>query len=199
MNPINLGELNLPLYNPNDEVPSSSAADGSASVVPFFPENAKYLKQQLVECDGIFIASPEYNGFTSPLLLNAITWASRGEGDMYGGFKGKIVSLMSTSPGPMGGLRMLRSMNTMLSDMGSVIVPGYNTIGNAYQVFDVKEGTITDEKTKQKIDTACSNLVHYCRYEANREHDCEIYRELHKSQTMGEYGQVELPTAASTS
>ncbi|KAH8093550.1 FMN reductase [Aureococcus anophagefferens] len=33
------------------------------------------------------IACPEYNGMPTPLLLNAITWATRGEGGMYAGFQ----------------------------------------------------------------------------------------------------------------
>ena len=37
VNPVNLAELNLPLYNPNDDVEGQ------------FPDNAKYFKDQLLE------------------------------------------------------------------------------------------------------------------------------------------------------
>jgi NAD(P)H-dependent FMN reductase len=141
--------------------------------------------------DGIFIATPEYNGFTSPLLLNAITWATRGEGDMYDGFKGKVMSVMATSPGPMGGLRTIRSLNQLLQDMGAVVIPGNNAIGNAFSVF--KDGTIADERSQAKVQATCGNLVHFCRYEANREQDCAVAREIYKAHNMGEYGQVDLP------
>jgi len=177
--PIDLGALNLPLFNPDDE-PTA------------FPEAAKILKAQLVATDGIFIASPEYNGNMSPLLLNAITWATRGEGDMYAGFKGKVAAVMATSPGPMGGLRMVRSLNQMLHDMGCTVLSGSNAIGNSYKVFD-NDGCVNDEYTKAKIEATCANLVHFCRYEANREQECAVAREFFKLNNMGEYGQVDLP------
>lgn len=109
--PIDIAALDLPLYNPNMEKDS-------------FPQAAHDLKAALVAADGLLITSPEYNGFTSPLLLNALTWATRGEGDMYAAFKGTHIAVMATSPGPMGGLRMLRSLHQYLLDMGAIIVPG---------------------------------------------------------------------------
>ena len=111
---------------------------------------------------------------------------------MYAGFKGKCASVMATSPGPMGGLRMIRSLQHMLADMGTVIVPGANAIGNAFDVFD-KDGKILDEVAKAKVETTCGNLVHFCRYQANRDADCAIYNELQHLTTMGEYGQVDIP------
>lgn len=177
--PVDLHALNLPLYCPE--------LDQTA-----FPTSAQQLKNHLMAADGIFIASPEYNGLMTPLLYNSITWATRGEGDMYAGFKGKCASVMATSPGPMGGLRMIRSLQHMLADMGTVIVPGANAIGNAFDVFD-KEGKILDDVAKAKVETTCGNLVHFCRYQANRDADCAIYKELQHLTTMGEYGQVDIP------
>ena len=129
----------------------------------------------------------------TPLLYNSITWATRGDGDMYAGFKGKCASVMATSPGPMGGLRMIRSMQQMLADMGANIVPGANAIGSAFDVFDPATGAIKDEVAKSKIEATCGNLVHYCRYDADREADCAVYHELQHLTTMGEYGQVDIP------
>ena len=161
-----------------------------------------------ISLDGIFIASPEYNGFTTPLLLNAITWATRGEGDMYEGFKNKVCVVMATSPGAMGGLRMIRSLNTFLQDMGAIVLPGHHSIGNANKVFTTTaskddEGSesgsgpaiIIDERTKAKIDGACQNLMNYCRYQTNQQQDCEIAQQLmmkyQQLKCMGEYGQVD--------
>lgn len=178
VDPINLAELKLPLYDPNDEEDS-------------FPPNAKTLKDKLVAADGIFIASPEYNGFTTPLLLNAITWATRGDGGMYDGFQGKSISVMATSPGPMGGLRMIRSLNTMLQDMGATVLPGHNSIGSAFKIFE-KDGTIKDERTEAKIDEACRGLYFNCLYQANRAQECSVVKAF-KLGNMGEYGRVDLP------
>ena len=114
---------------------------------------------------------------------------------MYDGFKGKVCTIMATSPGAMGGLRMIRSMNTFMQDMGAIVVPGHHSIGNAYKVFDPSKAdvteAITDERTKSKIDGACGNLINFCRYQANREQDCTIAKEMQKLCNMGEYGQVD--------
>jgi NAD(P)H-dependent FMN reductase len=112
---------------------------------------------------------------------------------MYAGFKGKVVSVMGTSPGPMGGLRMIRSLNQLLQDMGAVVMPGSNAVGNAFQVFDAKEGTIIDGHTRFKVDATCGNLIHFCRYEANRAHDCSVAKAMFELSNMGEYGKVDLP------
>ena len=112
---------------------------------------------------------------------------------MYAGFQEKVVTVMAASPGPMGGLRMIRSLNQLLADMGAVVVPGNNSIGSAFKVIN-ENGEIVDEKTQEKIDAACANLVHFCRYQANRESDCAVAKELDAiSKNLGEYGQVDLP------
>ena len=45
------------------------------------PENARKLKQLMVEHNAFIIASPEYNSTFSPLLKNVIDWASRAESE----------------------------------------------------------------------------------------------------------------------
>jgi hypothetical protein len=92
----------------------------------------------------------------------------------------------------MGGLRMIRSLQHMLADMGTTIVPGANAIGNSFDIFD-KDGTIHDPVAISKIQATCGNLVHFCRYEANRESDCAISNEIQTLTTMGEYGHVDVP------
>jgi NAD(P)H-dependent FMN reductase len=110
---------------------------------------------------------------------------------MYDAFKGKVVGIMATSPVPMGGMRMLRSMQQFLQDMGAVIVPGHKSIGGAYKVFD-KDGTIMDERTQSKIDAAAGQVVHFARIEANRERDCGIgVAEIQKLSNMEKYGKVD--------
>ena len=72
---IDLGALALlPLY---DESLKEDA----------FPAAATALKASMTAATGLVIACPEYNGSVTPLLLNAITWATRGEGPMYSGFQ----------------------------------------------------------------------------------------------------------------
>mmetsp|Transcript_14476 Transcript_14476/g.18907 ORF Transcript_14476/g.18907 Transcript_14476/m.18907 type:complete len:407 (+) Transcript_14476:269-1489(+) len=174
---IDLKALDLPIYDADLEKDN-------------FPQAAKKLKADLVSADGIIIVCPEYNGFVSPLLLNAITWATRGEGRMYAGFKDKFVTLMSASPGTMGGVRMLRSLQQMMQDMGAIVVPGNNSVGNAFQTFDL-EGQICDERALRKVETAVYQLVRYTRYQANRDRDAVMDDTVVRMHNMGEYGRVD--------
>jgi len=174
---IDLRALNLPIYDADLERDD-------------FPEAAKQLKKDLVAADGIFICSPEYNGFCTPLLLNAITWATRGEGRMYAGFKEKVVLLMSASPGTMGGIRCLRSLQQMMQDMGAFVVPGNNSIGNAFQTFD-RDGQLCDERALRKVEASAYQMVRYSRFHTNRDGDVVMDDNIMRMHNMGEYGRVD--------
>lgn len=59
---------------------------------------------------------------------------------MYDAFKGKVVVAMATSPGPTGGLRMLRSLQGQhFQEMGAAVLPGHNSIAIRFEVFDEDE------------------------------------------------------------
>jgi chromate reductase, NAD(P)H dehydrogenase (quinone) len=65
------------------------------------------LKQLFIDHDGLLIASPEYNSSITAVLKNAIDWVSRpapGEPSLVA-FRSKVATLMSASPGTLGGLR----------------------------------------------------------------------------------------------
>lgn len=119
---IDLRELNLPVY------------DGDIEAANGLPSAVLDLKEAMKEADGFLIASPEYNSFPTPLLLNALDWASRpGAGDdvPLSAFKGKIAGLMAASPGAMGGIRSLWALRTLLQNVGVVVAPTLAAIGGA--------------------------------------------------------------------
>lgn len=119
---IDLGELALPVY------------DGDLEAASGLPSAVLDLKEAMKEADGFLIASPEYNSYPSPLLLNALDWASRpGPGDEVplSAYTGKIAGLMSASPGAMGGIRSLWALRTFLQNIGVVVAPTLAAIGGA--------------------------------------------------------------------
>lgn len=119
---LDLRALALPLY------------DGDFEAVNGLPDGANILKEAMREADAFLIASPEYNSFPSPLLLNAIDWASRAEHPderPLSAFKGKAAGLISASPGPMGGIRSLWALRTKLQNMGVTVVPALAAVGGA--------------------------------------------------------------------
>ncbi|MDF3127864.1 NAD(P)H-dependent oxidoreductase [Kiritimatiellaeota bacterium B1221] len=117
---IDLRALDLPLY------------DGDYEEANGLPDGARTLKEAMLEADAFLIASPEYNSFPTPLLLNAIDWASRAESRDEApltAFKGKSAGLIAASPGPMGGLRSLSMLRTKLQNIGVTVVPAMAAIG----------------------------------------------------------------------
>lgn len=117
---IDLRALDLPLY------------DGDYEEANGLPDGARQLKEAMREADGFLIASPEYNSFPTPLLLNAIDWASRSESREeapLSAFKGKAAGLIAASPGPMGGLRSLTALRSKLQNIGVTVIPAMCAVG----------------------------------------------------------------------
>ena len=175
---VDLAHFNLPLYHQDLE------AEGN------FPVDARALKAVLGEADAWIVSSPEYNGFISPLLLNAYTWCSRGDdsGTMYATFRGKVASVLSCSPGAMGGLRTLNPHREILNNLGVNVMPQSVAIGGAFKAFD-SEGNLVDEKQKAMLQGAVEALFYLARDQANREATCDMVKKV----MAGEYGSISLP------
>ncbi len=89
----------LPLYN-------SDLGDVAA---------AERLKQQIAACDGLLIATPEYNyGIPGP-LKNAIDWASRPA--YHSAFRGKPVGLMGATGSLVGTARAQAHLKQVMLGM----------------------------------------------------------------------------------
>jgi chromate reductase len=132
---ISLAQLDLPMFSEDLE------ADG-------FPQAGLDLKQRLIAADVVLISSPEYNGSLSGALKNAIDWASRprdGE-EPLACFKGKACGLLATSPGAIGGLRGLRHVRQVLTQLQMIVVPQEFALGVAHEAFD-DAGNIINERS----------------------------------------------------
>src|SRR5439155_8924376 len=90
--PIDLTDLPMPLYN------------GDLEDEHGMPENATKLVGLITQHDALLIASPEYNSQMTPLLKNTIDWCTRGDENP---FKGKVVAVVSASPGHFGAIRSM--------------------------------------------------------------------------------------------
>src|SRR5215471_4093780 len=101
---IDLKDFPLPLFDQDLE-----AEQG-------MPQNGAKLKRLFIEHDGLLISSPEYNSSITGVLKNAIDWVSRPAPDEPSlvAFRGKVATLMSASPGALGGLRGLVHLRSIL-------------------------------------------------------------------------------------
>jgi chromate reductase len=125
---ISLEDYPLPIYNGDGE-----AASGA-------PVNARNLKQMMMQHQGVFIASPEYNASVTPLLKNTIDWISRvrerGETPLAA-FKDRAFALGGASDSPYGALRSLMALRQVLElGCGALVIPEQITVFRASEAFD---------------------------------------------------------------
>jgi len=117
------------------------------------PENALKLKELMLSHDGFLISNPEYNSSMSAAFKNLIDWTSRKAkpDEVYlCCFAGKIVMLMSASPGGLGGLRGLAHTKEVFGNIGSLVLPQQKCISNAYEAF-ANDGSLKDAKQQQDV------------------------------------------------
>ena len=62
-------------------------------------EMVEALRKQAFAASGFFFATPEYNGFTSAALKNAIDWLSRAGPEGVSPLKGKPMAIVSAGGG----------------------------------------------------------------------------------------------------
>lgn len=116
------------------------------------PETGKRLKKLFIEHDGLLIAAPEYNSSITAVLKNTIDWVSRpapGEPPLVA-FKGKVATLMSASPGALGGLRGLVHVRSILGNIGVIVLPDQIAVPKAHEAFS-SEGSLADLKLQATI------------------------------------------------
>ena len=149
---IDLADYELPLYN------------GDLEEKEGLPENARRLKELFREHDALLISCPEYNSSITPLLKNTIDWVSRAESrdePSLAGYRGKVVALLSASPGALGGLRGLVHVRDIFGNIGCLVLPEQRAFPRAHEIFD-GEGRLKDlgdQQAMQKVVTAVTNAV----------------------------------------
>jgi NAD(P)H-dependent FMN reductase len=137
---VDLRELALPLFDGDLE------AQG-------VPPNVLELKRLMHAHQGFLIASPEYNTSITPLLKNALDWASRaapGEKPLAC-FEGKVAAVVSASPGPFGGVRSAIAVRTLLANIRVLVVPETASIARAHEAFD-PEGELIDTRQRAQVE-----------------------------------------------
>ncbi|GAB4374945.1 MAG: NADPH-dependent FMN reductase [Elainellaceae cyanobacterium] len=138
---LDFRDLPLPLYDEDLE-----AEHG-------IPENAIRLKELMKSHQGFLIASPEYNSSVTPLLKNAIDWASRPvEGEpSLAAFTDKVAGIMSASPGALGGLRGLVHLRSILGNIRVLVLPDQVAVMKAYEAFNLN-GTLKDLQQQESVE-----------------------------------------------
>jgi chromate reductase len=144
---ISLSDYPLPIFNKDDE---------DASGVP---QNAVRLRQLFVTHQGIFIASPEYNGSLTPLLKNTIDWISRVRDASPAGapFRDRVFALGAVGGG-FGGVRGLMALRQVLElGLGATVLPEQILVKGLANGFD-GDGNLVDQRASGQLDILANRL-----------------------------------------
>ena len=148
---LELASLDIPLYNADLE------AQGT-------PPDVIRLKELMHAHPAWIICSPEYNGSYTALLKNTLDWASspvKGDPTWAQGtkaFEGKVVGLLSASPGALGGLRSLSHLTPLLHNLQSWVTPRQYALAHAGQAFDT-EGQLQVTAQRQGVQAVVDQVL----------------------------------------
>ena len=145
---LELADHPLPLY------------DGDLEAASGLPANALKLKEIFIAHDAFIFVSPEYNSSIPALLKNTIDWVSRPlpEQSGYVPFSGKPAALLSASPGHLGGLRGLRHLRDVLTELQMIVLPKQVSLPAASNAFD-SQGQLTDPATNRRLGELVGELL----------------------------------------
>ena len=147
---IDLKDFPLPLY------------DGDLEATAGVPENALKLKELFKSHQGLLLACPEYNSSITAVLKNTLDWVSRPVPDEppLAAFKGKVVTLISASPGALGGLRGLVHVRAILGNIGCIVLPDQQAVSKASEAFN-DTGGLKDEAMQKRIEGLGAQLAQF--------------------------------------
>ncbi|MGC4396905.1 NADPH-dependent FMN reductase [Hydrogenophaga sp. T2] len=152
---LELAEHELPLYNADLE------ARGT-------PDAARRLKEIFHAHPAWIVCSPEYNGSYTGLLKNTIDWVSspiKGDPEWSSGtkpFAGKVVGLLSASPGALGGLRSLSHLSPLLLNLQCWLTPRQFALAKAGEAFDA-EGRLVNAAALASVQGVVEQTLHAAR------------------------------------
>ena len=138
-----LADLNLPLYNGDEE-----AASG-------VPAAVQALSDQIAAADAVIISTPEYNKGPSGVLKNALDWVSRTQGSPW---NGKPVAVMSAAAGRAGGERAQMILRSFMVPFRPVILQGPEIhLASSSEEFD-ENGQLKSERYAAQVTDLMSQL-----------------------------------------
>ena len=148
---IELADFDIPMYNADLE------ARGT-------PPDVMKLKRLMFEHPAWIICSPEYNASYSALLKNTIDWASSpvksdpAWTDEFKFSRGKVVGILSASPGALGGLRSQSHLAPLLLNVQCWVAPRNFALSHASEAFDA-QGQLLDGAKRQKVQDVIDQVM----------------------------------------
>lgn len=126
---LELADFDVPMYNADLEAKST-------------PADVMKLKQIFYEHPAWIVCSPEYNASYPALLKNTLDWISspvKGDAvwsDDMRSSRGKVVGVLSASPGALGGIRSQSHLVPLLFNLRCWVAPTTFALSRAAGAFD---------------------------------------------------------------
>jgi FMN reductase len=159
---LNLRDLNLPMYNPDNESEP--------------PRAATVLMDACYGADGMLWSSPMYQGTISGAFKNALDWLHALGSREPPFLHDEVIGLISAAGGTQG-LQAINTMEFAVRALRGWAVPYVIPVAAAFRVFD-SEGRVTDEDIELQLRTLGAEVVRVATRFANqvtpqRVRDCE--------------------------
>jgi NAD(P)H-dependent FMN reductase len=135
--------------------------DGDLEAGSGMPEAAFRFRGLMVAHDGFLIASPEYNSSLTPLLKNALDWASRKhptDTSPVPAFRGKVAGIMGSSPGRLGGIRALAHLRQVLATLGALVAPEQPALPLGDASF-AADGSLAEPSQRAMVDALAATVT----------------------------------------
>ena len=133
--------------------------DGDAEARDGIPASVQKLKERIVACDALLLATPEYNNGIPGVLKNAIDWLSRPSADIPRVFGNRPVAVIGASPGGFGTILAQNAWLPVLRTLGTrPWFGGRLMVARAGQVFN-ESGEMQDEKMKAQLQRFLQGFV----------------------------------------
>lgn len=119
------------------------------------PDVVLNWRRRVADCDGLFIATPEYNFGTTAVLKNAIDWVTRPPGQHA--LRGKVISIMSSSAST-GGKNVIEYYTNVLPLLGNIVVsePDGGFVKGAERIGP--DGSTSDPEVESRVLTRLQKL-----------------------------------------
>jgi len=141
----------IPLYDADLE-----ATDG-------IPTSVRELKDRVAACDGLLLATPEYNNGIPGAFKNTIDWLSRPPADIPKVFGNRPVAVMGASPGGFGTILAQNAWLPVLRTLGTRPWFGARLlVSRAGQVFN-SSGELADEAVRKQLSVFLQGFVQFIR------------------------------------
>ena len=148
---LELAEFDVPMYNADLE------AGGT-------PPDVMRLKQIAWEHPAWIICAPEYNASYPALLKNTLDWISSpvksdpAWSDAFRSTRGKVVGMLSASPGALGGLRSQSHLAPLLLNLQCWLAPECYALGRAADAFDAA-GELVDDGARRRVQAVLEQVL----------------------------------------